>query len=275
MTLAGDLSVASGIIDPKFPEALTRIAEAVIEGECRTVSVAGAQGSGKTTLAGLLTTLLSEISGKRVTGLSIDDFYLTRSERQRLAKEIHPMLATRGVPGTHDMKRMRQVIQGLLGGQSMALPVFSKARDDRETEPRQQSPVDMLVLEGWCWGAVPQSVDDLNSPVNALEADQDPERHWRRWVNEQLASDDYQQAFNNDYRVFLAVPSMASVMRWRWQQEQSIAGQGTSVMNEDQVRSFIMYYERISTHMLHTVPSMADLVIRLAEDHTIERIEGR
>src|SRR5687767_10663938 len=68
------------------------------------VGVSGCQGSGKTTLASLLVLMLRELLGLRAINLSIDDFYLTHAERQTLSRSVHPLLATRGVPGTHDVQ---------------------------------------------------------------------------------------------------------------------------------------------------------------------------
>src|SRR5690606_36221009 len=59
------------------------------------VGISGSQGSGKSTLASLLVLLLRELMGLRAVNLSIDDFYLTRARRQELARDVHPLFATR------------------------------------------------------------------------------------------------------------------------------------------------------------------------------------
>ena len=66
------------------------------------VGLTGPQGSGKSTLAAKLPPLLAA-RGLRSAVLALDDLYLTHAERRRLAADIHPLLATRGVPGTHDV----------------------------------------------------------------------------------------------------------------------------------------------------------------------------
>src|SRR5210317_1835774 len=86
----------------------TPLAEALVvhhDGANRPVLLAvnGCQGSGKTTVCDYLRSLLMSEFGRRVVSLSLDDFYLSRLERQDLARSVHPLLATRGVPGTHDM----------------------------------------------------------------------------------------------------------------------------------------------------------------------------
>jgi len=65
------------------------------------VSVSGAQGSGKSTLTTLVRLLLKEIWQLKAVDVSLDDFYPTHAERQQLAQDVHPLLATRGVPSHH------------------------------------------------------------------------------------------------------------------------------------------------------------------------------
>ena len=88
------------------------------------VGLAGSQGSGKSTIAKLLEITFRTARGLRVVSLSIDDFYLTRSERIELGERVHPLLKTRGVAGTHDMQLMGKVIDGLMRGETVETPRF-------------------------------------------------------------------------------------------------------------------------------------------------------
>src|SRR4026208_2618132 len=72
------------------------------EGRPLIVGINGAQGSGKSTLCKCLEVLLVEHQQRGVT-VSLDDLYLTRAERLEAAMDHHPLFATRGVPGTHDI----------------------------------------------------------------------------------------------------------------------------------------------------------------------------
>ena len=47
--------------------------------------------------------LLELVHGLRAAILSLDDIYLSGADRLQRANTIHPLLATRGVPGTHDV----------------------------------------------------------------------------------------------------------------------------------------------------------------------------
>ena len=67
------------------------------------IGLTGGQGSGKTTLSLFIQQVLEDIFKRKVVGFSIDDIYKTKSERDKIAKKIHPLCSVRGVPGTHDI----------------------------------------------------------------------------------------------------------------------------------------------------------------------------
>jgi D-glycerate 3-kinase len=241
------------------------------------LGINGAQGTGKTTLAAYLALSLAEKGNRTVATLSIDDFYLTKAERQQLAETVHPLLATRGVPGTHDLPMLRDCLarlRELSPGEQHRLPRFDKAVDDRAVEaswPTISGPVDLVILEGWCVGSVAEPEAALEEPVNQLEADRDADGQWRRYVNERLRTD-YADVFAGlDALVFLQAPGFEAVLRWRIEQERKLAvtaGANTAgVMNETQVKAFIRYFERISLHNLEAVRSNADIVLELDEYH--------
>ena len=240
------------------------------------IGVNGAQGSGKSTLCDFLRLILEQCHGQRVAVLSIDDLYLTRAERQALANEVHPLLITRGVPGTHDVElglatlnRLRNATDSNL----TPLPTFDKASDDRR--PATDWPVfcgrpDILLFEGWCVGATPQPEAALFDPVNALERDEDTDGRWRSYVNRQLETD-YRRLFAElDRLIFLRVPDMDRVLEWRTLQEQKLAataGAGRHVMDAAAIRRFVMHYERLTRHTLAELPARADVTLSLNDHH--------
>ena len=234
------------------------------------IGLAGAQGSGKSTVAARLTTRLAA-DGLRAAVLSLDDHYLTQAERASLGRTVHPLLQTRGVPGTHDVALARRTIDTLLRGQgAVSAPRFDKTRDDRAPPaawPRQQAPLDVLLLEGWCVGARPMPDAALDHPVNALERNEDGDGRWRRHVNAALRSD-YAPLFGRlQSLVLLRAPGFACVHAWRMQQERGLdwAADGRhAMMDEAGLHRFIAHYERLTRWMLADEP--ADLVIDLAAD---------
>ena len=50
-----------------------------------------------------------------------------------MSKTIHPLFLTRGVPGTHDIKLLNNVIQKLKkrNFKTVLVPKFDKSKDDR------------------------------------------------------------------------------------------------------------------------------------------------
>lgn len=222
------------------------------------VGLAGAQGSGKSTMAPRLSAELAG-EGLRTALLALDDFYLTRAERRHLARTVHPLLATRGVPGTHDIGLLTDALIALLAGRTTRVPRFDKSSDDRAAEDRQlDGPFDVVLLEGWCIGARLQPAEALAAPVNQLEREEDADGAWRRWVNRRLATD-YAALFDRlDLRVFLRAPSFEVVLGWRAEQERELGAGG---MSAPELERFIAHYERVTRWMLADAP--ADLVIDL------------
>jgi len=249
------------------------------------IGVSGSQGSGKTTLASLLVKLLEAMAGLRCINLSIDDFYLTHAERQELAQTVHPLLATRGVPGTHDVELALDTLNALKQPGEVPVPRFDKAIDDRMPEqqwPRIMGPLDVIVLEGWCLSidAAPESA--LQEPVNKLEAEEDAEGTWRTYVNEAIRKDYtafYEQV---DFLVMLKAPGFEKVYEWRQNQEDKLAQRyrqeaeqgaqaGHRIMSTEQLQRFIQHYERVTCHGLETLPEKADVVFQLTEEQTIDK----
>lgn len=234
------------------------------------IGLSGAQGSGKTTLALFLANWLQHEEGLTSVRLSLDDLYFGKQMRAVLARSIHPLLVTRGVPGTHDIELAKRTLDALTdtsGPDRVSLPVFDKASDDRVrvgAGPVVVTPVDVVVFEGWCIGARAQAAEELADPVNALEADGDPTGAWRRYVNERLRQE-YAALFRKlDALVMLRVPSFDKVFEWRVQQERQLGGRGQS---DAELAEFIMHYERLTRHMLATMPDYADTVIDIDAEH--------
>lgn len=246
---------------------LVRRLEGLVEHEPLVLGVAGGQGSGKTTLAGALRRGF-EAAGVRAVTCSLDDFYLSRARRRDLAGSVHPLLATRGVPGTHDVDLLERVMAGLGEPGVVDLPVFDKGADDRLPRShwrRVPAPVDVLVLEGWCVGARPEAEPTLEVPVNELEAAEDADGTWRRYVNAALAGP-YARLWDRLHvLVYLQVPGLDAVIRWRTEQEQALPPDRR--MSRGNVARFVAHYERVTAAMQADLPQRADLVARLNDEH--------
>ncbi len=243
------------------------------------IGLAGAQGSGKSTLAAQLAQRLPFCAGAlpngagalpdaggSVVAMSLDDFYLSKARRQALAAQIHPLFATRGPPGTHDLPLLLDVLLRVRSGRPVSLPVFDKLADDRLPPQhwRRFDRIDVLILEGWCIGARPQPAALLAEPVNALEAAEDPNALWRTHINQALAGS-YARAWAMlDALAFLAAPDWETVPRWRAQQEAGLTRTtGRKGMSPTAITRFCAHYERLTRWQLADTPRHAGLTLRL------------
>jgi len=254
--------------------------------ETLVVGINGAQGSGKSTLANLLVTLFEDEFSLTAVCLSLDDFYYSRQQRKHLADTVHPLLQTRGVPGTHDITLAIDVLQQLsFSRDNCVIPRFNKVTDDRypETQWNQVSGhVDVIILEGWCLGAQAQTVDELMIPFNELEALEDVDGRWRNYVNDQL-KELYPSLFLYiDIWIMLKAPSFDCVFRWRLEQETKLRAKvdrqaanennGFNVMPETELARFVMFFQRITEQQLLTLPEKVDFLFELNDQREIQQL---
>ena len=52
-----------------------------------------------------------------------------------------------------------------------------------------------------------------------------------------------------------------------------ITSKGNKTMNDKEIENFVMYYERITKHMLKTLPKTADTVISIDENIDLKSIK--
>ena len=246
------------------------------------VGVQGTQGSGKSTCSLFLKHLLEKEFQLSVVVLSIDDFYLTRAERLTLSQEIHPLLKTRGVPGTHDVDLIQTTLHQLSELPEhafMLVPRFDKATDDRKPKAKWdevEGKIDVILFEGWCVGLDPQMDAALSLPINELEATEDADGAWRQFVNQKLKQEYAALYAQLDDLIILQAPSFKVVHEWRLLQEQKLkekmARKGVhnlQLMSPDDIHRFISHYQRLTEHGLITLPHKARWVLELDDQHAI------
>jgi len=281
-----------------------QLAREVKDNKLKVLGIAGGQGSGKSTLAKLLKNILEENSKHKssrlnITVLSLDDFYLTKQERTKLSNDIHPLLCTRGVPGTHDISLAIKTIELLLFDNKqqsisqLKTPKFDKSRDDRFPESEwdvSETPVDLIILEGWCLASRAQSKKELEIPINRLEKEKDSEGVWRQYANTCLANQYTKLWGKIDKLIFLQIPSFDIVYQWRLKQEEKLAekskgkgkGKGKAhdealkIMDGESIQEFIQHFERLTKHNLKDLPAIADIIFKLDEQQVIiEKLDHR
>ncbi|WP_233423859.1 kinase [Lysobacter capsici] len=266
-------SVENGPADAGFDAALVAaVLDDALAAEARIYAICGLQGSGKSTLAGQVAALARR-RGLSVAVLSIDDFYLGRGERLRLGRAAHPLLATRGPPGTHDLVLSCEVLDRLRAGEPTRLPRFDKLRDTRVSPSRWRpiGPVDLTVFEGWFLKTPAQDEAALSAPINALEREHDRDGVWRAYCNQALAQA-YPALWSRlDRLLFLQPPGFEIVADWRWQQEQAMQAKRPrrQAMTREQVERFVSLFERVSRQALAELPGIADWTVRLDEGRRV------
>ncbi|MBQ0721543.1 MAG: hypothetical protein KBT88_01350 [Gammaproteobacteria bacterium] len=244
------------------------------------IGLNGAQGTGKSTLSAVLKIILEEDYNCNTAIISLDDLYLPRARRKELAQTVHPLLQTRGVPGTHDTELGLQILDALCAlqkNESLMLPRFDKANDDRLPQADWEAfkgPAQVVIFEGWCLGSTASPKQELAKPINELEANEDREGVWRHYINQQLQTA-YKALFaRNELLIFLQAPNFACIHHWRWEQEQklmarSIPGEATQVMSEAGISRFIQHFERLTRQNLKQLPALANIVMTLDKAHQI------
>ena len=244
------------------------------------IGLTGGQGTGKSTISNILKIILQEAYNLETVIFSIDDFYKTLQERRIMSKMINSLFITRGVPGTHDTKMLLKCIKYLKNKKfkKFTIPKFDKSIDDRLPTHKwlkvKKKPK-IVIFEGWCVGVSAQKNKDLKYPINKLEKHKDKKKIWRKKVNFELKKD-YKKIFNLiDKLIFLKVPSFKHVLKWRLLQERKlrITGKGSKTMTDKQIKNFIMYYERLTKHMLKTLSKTASTVISIDDKHRLKSIK--
>ena len=179
--------------------------------------MSGGQGTGKTTTTGILKIILKKFFKRNVYVTSIDHFYKTFKERNKLSKKIHPLLKTRGVPGTHDIHIGLKTLDSLFTAKPSTLtpiPAFSKPLDERKPKSTWEvfeGKPDYIFFDAWFGGAKPLSEKNWKTPINTLELKEDTDGVWSKLSNRELAGD-YQVLFDRfDLLIIIKVTHMVIV----------------------------------------------------------------
>ena len=250
------------------------------KGRTLILGLSGSQGSGKTTVTSILQIILKKFFKKDIYIISIDDFYKTLRDRNRMSQQKHSLFKTRGVPGTHDINLIKNFFISAKRKKfkKIKLPKFNKSIDDRSKKNYWHNinkRPEIIILEGWCVGAKPQIISSLRKPVNILERHEDKDLIWRKYANEKLKKE-YKEVFAMiDYFIFMKVPNFKIVFKWRLLQENKLRKKlhyKKKIMTYSAIKRFIMFYQRITLQMMKDLSKSASIVLLLKKNHEIKRV---
>ena len=244
------------------------------------VGLAGGQGTGKTTISSIIKIILEKYFKLKVFKISIDDFYKTRKERIALSKKVHPMLLTRGVPGTHDINMMLDFFKKSKAKKfkNMKLPNFNKAIDDRFPKNKWNTinkRPDVIIFEGWCVGARAETNKTLKKSINSMEKANDHKLVWRKYVNQQLKTK-YKKLYSQlNCMIYLKAKNFSLLQKWRLKQEHKLwlktkKKGGHKIMSKGDVINFMQTYQRITQNMFRYMPKYASIIFNLNTNHQIK-----
>ena len=247
------------------------------------IGLAGGQGTGKTTIASIISLILKKYFKLKVFKISIDDFYKTRNERKKISKSIHPLLMIRGVPGTHDYKIIYEFFKKIKNKKiaKFRLPKFDKSKDERYNKKfwyKIDSKPDVIIFEGWCVGAKSQKNSKLIKSINSLEKISDQNFVWRKYVNLQLKKN-YKNLFKQiDEIIYLKANNFKILQKWRIKQEKTLwlkskNKRSLRIMNRSDIINFMQTYQRITQNMFKDAPKYASIVMKLNSNHQINSIK--
>jgi D-glycerate 3-kinase len=238
--------------------------------------ILGGQGTGKTTLALNLISILEQMGYSTVT-LSLDDLYKTYNERLALQQQ-DPRLIWRGPPGTHNIDLGLNVLNAVLANQSpISIPRFDKSlhcgAGDR-TAPDTYTNIDILLFEGWFVGARPIDPLKFEAPVPPIINAAD--RAFARDMNQQLA--DYLPLWEKlDSLIVLYPQDYRYSIKWRKEAEHEMIASGRPGMTDIQVEEFVSYFWRalhpeLFIKPLITSPQYVDSVIEIDANHNFVKL---
>ena len=239
------------------------------------IMIAGSQGSGKSSLAKLIKLYLEKFCYKSVVIISMDDFYLSKSQRTQLSKKIHPLFLTRGVPGTHDLELMNKKIKQIFNKEfPIYLPIFDKVSDSRKRTYKRVFRADVVIFEGWCAGSQPVDQNYLQKNFNNLEKHKDKNFIWRNSYNKYL--NEYQKLFSQfNFFIYFQFNQWDHVLNWKYKQELELRDKKKDLGLKKYLREFIQYYEKVSKWMHLNVPKYCNILIKLDAHQKIKSINLR
>ena len=246
------------------------------------LAINGGQGTGKTTKAGFLEIIL-EVLGYKVVTFSTDDFYKTHEELQKLMQRS-PVYKFRGPPGTHDVKKLKEVMEALKNRKATKIPKYDKSayngEGDREPEEKWEvvpEGTDIFIVEGAQAGLRPiSSKEDLCKPtrdktLNKTELEHDPIGLYREAFNE--AAREYVPISDLFDNLIVLDVCLRAIRKGRVEQEAKMIKEKKKGMAPEALKEFIDYYSLFLRIIKNLADSeYPDLVVKIGYNLRILKV---
>ncbi|KAF2709420.1 P-loop containing nucleoside triphosphate hydrolase protein [Pleomassaria siparia CBS 279.74] len=225
------------------------------------LGITGLQGSGKSTWATEIVSLLINEHALNAITISLDDVYKTHDDliAQRDKDPENKLYRTRGQPGTHDEElagRFFAELRAYEGEGELKIPSFDKSQFNGEGNRAPESEwsiittkPDVVIFEGWCVGFRPLP----NSQVQAKHEDAQHQTHGTLadhqlphllQLNENLKR--YCETFMGpqhfDFMIHIDTNDLQNVYHWRLQQEHALIAKKGSGMSDAAITAFVNGY---------------------------------
>lgn len=242
------------------------------------IGLAGIPGSGKTILATIIQATLENL-GHNTARISIDDFYKNIKERKIMMESGNPFYSiSRGLPGTHDIKKLKEILKSAKKGKAFLIPRFDKSIKQGfgdtygTTSVRRRQ--DFIILEGWCVGMPELDYDQFldlvkkdkvsETAINELSPTKPHTESMLNYLKE------YQEIWKSlDNLTILTGEKLSWIMEWRLEQEVRLIKDKGEGMSESEIMSFVQIYMPLcSLYFDDMFIKNAEFILRLQKDHS-------
>lgn len=223
----------------------------------------GPQGIGKTWLSNQITEELTNAHKIHTIVLSLDDFYWTRQEQQKIEEQdqSNRLIKGRGLPGTHDLNLAENTLNSLLKINQIketTLPHYDKSAynglGDRKGYKKYCVPTDetiqLIIFEGWMVGFLPIDPVSLRNVYDRAKTQKLNASFAIQYSIEELMTINeslkpyVDRIWNKfDCLVNLIPQELNFVWRWRAEQEAEMKSTNGGIgMSEQEVEKFVSRY---------------------------------
>jgi D-glycerate 3-kinase len=190
--------------------------------------------------------------GYKVESFSIDDFYQTNNERLKFSNK-HPnnefYQISRGMPGTHRLKLLKETLKKIKHGKPFQIPSFDKSKhqgrgDVLKEVVKVKGRQDFVLFEGWCVGVPLVSLNEFKKiskkhkfNLKRIDSSGESSKLLLKFVKS------YQPLWKYlDYIIMMKPESNRLILKWRNDQERELKQEKGEGMSLKEIVRFVNVY---------------------------------